>query len=216
MDTQDLSIAEMGRLLRSGSVTVRDAGARCAGTRRRARRRAARLRAGHRGSRAGRCAPRRRGTEGGPRPRAVPRHPLRAEGHLRHRRHPHDLPFQAAAERRAEGGQRRRRAAARGRRRAAGQARDARVRHRRSELRSAVPAGAQSVESASMSPAVRHPAPAPRSARAWCAWRWAPTPAARSAARRRGAARSASSRPTAASRVAACFRCPGRWTTSAR
>ena len=104
---------------------IRDACARCAGTCRRTRRRTARVRPGHRGSRSGRCPPRRCGAEGGPRPRAVPRHPLRAEGHLRHRRHPHDLPFQIAPERGAEGGQRRRRAAARGRRCAAGQARDA-------------------------------------------------------------------------------------------
>ena len=52
--------------------------------------------------------------------------------------------------------------------------------------------------------------------RAWCAWRWARTPAVRSADRRRGAAPSASSRPTGAYRAAACFRCPGRSTTSAR
>ena len=62
------------------------------------------------------------------------------------------------------------------------------------------------------SPAVRHPVPARRSARAWCAWRWARTLAARSAARRPGAALSASSRPMAVSRGAACSRCHGRST----
>ena len=86
MDTQDLSIAEMGRALRAGTVTSEQLTQRRPGPHRRARRRPARLRAGH--PRTARCDDARRAdarTEGRQRSRPVPRHPLRAEGHLRHR-----------------------------------------------------------------------------------------------------------------------------------
>ncbi len=65
-------------------------------------------------------------------------------------------------------------------------------------------------------PAARPPAPARASPPACSPSRWAPTPAARCAIPRASAASSASSRPTAWSAGAACFRWPSRWTMSAR
>ena len=96
----ELSIAEAGRRLRDGTITsaalTEDALARIAAIdgagqlhHRDGRTRAGRRRRGRRGLRQGR------------RPRADAGRALCAEGHLRHRRHPHDLPFQAAGRPRA-------------------------------------------------------------------------------------------------------------------
>ena len=78
--------------------------------------------------------------------RAAARHPVRGEGHLRHGRRPDVRTFahlhRSRAATRRDGGQQ----AAGGRRGADGQARDARVRARRAVLRSALAAGAQSLE----------------------------------------------------------------------
>ena len=78
-------------------------------------------------------------------------HSACAEGHLRHRRHPHDLPLEAAARQRADRGFSRRREIQGAGRGDARQARDPRIRHRRAVVRPAVPAGAQSVEPGSHS-----------------------------------------------------------------
>jgi Asp-tRNA(Asn)/Glu-tRNA(Gln) amidotransferase A subunit family amidase len=56
-------------------------------------------------------------------------------------------------------------------------------------------------------PAVRRAVPAPRWRRAWSTARWAPTPAPRSACRRRPAAWSGSRRPSAGSAASAPCRC---------
>ena len=123
------------------------------------------------------------------------RHPGRAQGHLRDRRHQDDRPF--ASQEGLRAGDRRRDGAApegcgRGH---PGQARHARIRQRRDDARSAVPGRCSIRGTPSSSPAARRAARGPRWRRrsAWA--RWAPTPAARSAIRRASAARPASSRP---------------------
>ena len=77
---------------------------------------------------------------------------------------PTTVPFEDPGRQHRHSGCRGGREAARGRRDHPGQAHHARVRHRRAELRPALPAGAQSVEPASTIRAARPPAPAPASA----------------------------------------------------
>ena len=86
------------------------------------------------------------------------RHPDRPQGHLQHRRHPHDRRIPGCCEHNVpdagrDGGAQ----MGRGRHRADGQARDARVRHGRPVVRPALAAGAQSRGTRSTSP----PAPRP-------------------------------------------------------
>ena len=99
---------------------------------------------------------------------------------------------------------------------AARQAVDGRVRHGLVERELRLRPGAQSVGSASACPAARRAARPPPSRPACAPARSAPTPAARSASRRRSPASSASSPPTAASRATAWSRSPRRSIRSAR
>ena len=216
MDMQDLSIAAMGRALRAGTVSAeqlaRDALARVAA--RDPALQAFVLVTGI--ARVGGCAAGRSGIACRPRPRADAWHSLRAEGHLRHRGHPHDLSLQTARGQRS------------GRRtvwRQQSWPRPAACfwaswRHMNS------PSAAQvsicrfrrraTRGTPRMSRAVRRRVRQRRSPRAWCGWPWGPIRAARSGGRRHGAGWLGSSRPMAACRGAAYSRCPGRWTIAAR
>ena len=113
---------------------------------RRDRSAAQRLSAGHRGAGAGSGARRGSRDHGRQLSRPDARHPVRAEGHLLHRRHPHDEPLAYA--RRLRPGLRRhhRRQAASGRCNPARQAGNTRVRARWSIVRPALATGTQSVE----------------------------------------------------------------------
>ena len=78
--------------------------------------------------------------------RAAARHPVRAQGHLQHQRHPHDRRLEDRDRQRSRRRRGRRRAAARRGRDPPRQTGDPRVRARRTVVRSAVAARAQSVE----------------------------------------------------------------------
>ena len=95
--------------------------------------------------------------------RQARRHPDRPQGHLQHRRHPHDRAFQAAGGQRPDRGLPRVvQLMGRGRHRHAGQAGDARVRHGR-PVASTCPGRRRATRGTrSISPPDRPPAPGPR------------------------------------------------------
>ena len=110
---------------------------------------AERLPAGDRAPGPGRGA-RRRTRGDGRQQDAAARHPARLQGHLRDRRRAHHGAFPHPRRQRAEAGRRDGAPAARRGRGDAGQAGDARVRHRRAGVRPALAAGAQSLGHAAL------------------------------------------------------------------
>ena len=126
----------------------------------------------------------------GPAARAAARRAGRHQGHHRCRGPADDRPFEDPDGQHRDRRRGLRQQAARRRRHRAGQALDARIRHRRAELRPAVAAGAQSVEHRPSSRRLVVGLRAQASPPACSRWRWAATPAAACAIRRAAAASS--------------------------
>ena len=145
-DLPFLTIAEAARLIAARKLSPVELAEAYLVPHRRAGPSARQLRHPDRGARAGRSQGGGGGDHGRRPAQPHARHPVLPEGHLRHRRHPHDGDVEAAGRQRPDAGFRLPGEAGGGRRRTAGQERHLGVRAWRPILGRAVPAGTQSVE----------------------------------------------------------------------